>query len=107
LKSYVYERLFKHICTNKILVEEQFGFKSNSSTEKASYKLINEILQAMNNKFKVGGILYDLEKVFHCINHTILLDKLEFYGIKGKFLELIQSYLRDRFQKVNIENKNT
>jgi hypothetical protein len=83
----VYERLYKHICTNKILVEEQFGFKSDSSTEKASYKLINEILQAMNNKFKVGGILYDLEKAFHCINHTTLLDKLQFYGIKGKFLE--------------------
>jgi hypothetical protein len=31
---------------------------------------------------------------------TILLDKLEFYGSKGKFLELIQPYLRDRFQKL-------
>jgi hypothetical protein len=61
----------------------------------------------MNNKFKVGGILCDLEKALECINHTILLDKLEFYGIKGKFLELIQSYLRDRFQKVIFENKNT
>ena len=102
----VYERLYKNICTNKILVEEQFGFKSDSSTEKASYKIINEILQAMNNKFKVGGILCDLEKAFDCINHTIFLDKLEFYGIKGKFLELIQSYLRDRFQKLIVENKN-
>jgi hypothetical protein len=71
------------------------------------YKLINKILQAMNNKFKVGGILYDLEKAFDCINHTILLDKLQLYCTKGKFLELIQSYLRDRFQKVIIENKNS
>ena len=35
-----------------------------------------------------------------------MLDKLEFYGIKGKFLELIQSYLRDRFKKLIVENKN-
>jgi hypothetical protein len=61
----------------------------------------------MNNKFKVGGILCDLEQAFDCINHTILRDELKFYGIKGKFLELIQSYLRDRFQKVIIENKNS
>jgi hypothetical protein len=40
----VYERGYKHICTNKILVEEQFGFKSDSCTEKASYKLINETI---------------------------------------------------------------
>jgi hypothetical protein len=33
------------------------------------------------------------------------LDKLEFYGVKGKFLDLIQSFLQGRCQKVFI-NKN-
>jgi hypothetical protein len=43
--------------SNNILVSEQYDFRSNSSTEKASYKLINEILNALNNKILVGGIL--------------------------------------------------
>ena len=38
--------------------------------------------------------------------HPILLDKLEFYGIKGKFKTLIKSYLAGRYQKVIINNNN-
>jgi len=38
--------------------------------------------------------------------HGILVDKLQFYGISGKFLTLIQSYLRERQQKVLIDKIN-
>ena len=60
----------------------------------------------MNERRSLGGLFCDLEKAFDCVNHKILLDKLEFYGIRGKFLELIQSFLQERYQKVYI-NKNT
>ena len=45
----IYSRLYKNICTNNILVKEQYGFRINSSTEAASYDVINEILKAMNS----------------------------------------------------------
>jgi hypothetical protein len=38
----------KHININKNLVEEQFGFRLATSTDKASYRLINKILNAIN-----------------------------------------------------------
>jgi hypothetical protein len=76
----------------------------NSSTEAASYDVINYILKAMNNRFSVGGIIYDFEKVFDCVNHEILVHELQFYGIKGKSLALIQSYLRGRYQKYLLIN---
>jgi hypothetical protein len=40
------------------------------TTEKAIFKLINEVLKALN-KLMVGGIICDLEKAFGSINHNI------------------------------------
>jgi len=95
----IYSRLYKQLCTNNILVKEQYGFRINSSIGAASYNVINKILKAMNNKLIGGGLLCDLEKPFD-FYHGILVDNLEFYGISGKFLTLIQSYLRERYQKL-------
>jgi hypothetical protein len=59
---------------------------------------------AMNNKLLVGGILCNLQKAFDCVNHKILMDKLEFYGIQGKFKMLIESYLTGKYQRVIVGN---
>ena len=84
LEKVIYTRLYQHISQNNILVNEQYSFRNNSSTEKAPFKLINEILLALNNKLTVGGIFCDLEKAFDCLNDDTLLSKCEFYGFRGK-----------------------
>ena len=87
-------------------MKEQYGFRINSSTEAASYNEIGEILKAMNIRFSVGGIFSGLEKALDCVNHGILVDNVEFYGISGKFLTLIQSYVRGRYQQVVTDKIN-
>jgi hypothetical protein len=97
----------QHIATKNILAVEQFGFRSSSSTEKASYRLIDDILNALNNRMMVGGIFCDLQKAFCCVNHNVLLTKLEFYGITGITYKLIISYLQGRHQRVVLNNHSS
>jgi hypothetical protein len=82
----IHEILLQHNKVNKILVEEQFGFRPATSTDKASYRLINE-------RKVVGSIFCNLQMAFHCVINFILLTKLEFYGVTGTILKLIKSYL--------------
>ena len=56
----------------------------NNSTVKATFNLIIEILDSLNNNKKNGGIFCDLQRAFVCVNHDILLSKLGFYGVRGK-----------------------
>jgi hypothetical protein len=63
------------------------------------------VLNALNNKQIVGGIFYDLTKVFDCVDHDILIYKIEKYGIIGKGKKLIPSYIKGRYQRFIIDNK--
>ena len=62
----------------------------------ASYILLNEILTTLNNKQMVGGIFYYLHKAFDCVNHAVLLEKMKFYIVSGKFYNLVKSYFDGR-----------
>jgi hypothetical protein len=100
----ILSRLYQHVNEYHILAGEQFYFRRQSSTNKASYVLLNEILEALNKQKIVGGSFCDLKKAFDSVNHEILLNKLQFYGIVDKFHEfhdLITSYLTNRCQSSN------
>jgi len=90
-------QLHEHLNKHGILAEEQFRFRAVSTTNKAMYKLINETLNALNSKLIVGGIFFDLEKDFDCLNHSILLSKLQLYGVNGKANTWFESYLKNRY----------
>ena len=57
----LYNGLVTHITSNKILTNSQFGFRKNSS-DKAAYKLIHNILTALNDNKLVGGIFFLVER---------------------------------------------
>jgi uncharacterized membrane protein required for colicin V production len=64
--------------------------------DKIAYELSNELISVTDKK--LGGI-YDLVKVFVCVNHNTLLLKISWYEITGKANDWIKSYLVDRCQR--------
>lgn len=68
----------------------------------AIYELINEIVTNMDQKIPVTALFMDMTKAFDFVEHGILLNKLYKYGIRGKVLSLIKSYLAGRKQVTSI-----
>ena len=99
-------RILKHLAEYNILSNEQYGFREGLRTDNATYKLTTDILNAMNNKLLVGGIFCDLQKAFDCVNHSIPLSKLKFYGMNNKDLQICQLYLSNRYCRTTIYNEN-
>jgi len=69
--------------SNNILVNEQFSFHDNVSTDGAIFKLIELIFNVWNNKEYITCLFCDLTKAFGSTSHKLLILKLEFYGVKG------------------------
>jgi hypothetical protein len=57
-----------------------------TNSDKVTYELLNEILNALNNKLMVGGIFGDLETAFNCVSHNILLSNLNFMASVVQFI---------------------
>ena len=51
-----------------------------------------------------GSIFSDLEKASDSVNHDLLLSELPDCGISGKAKLLLESYLQNRHQRVQIIN---
>ena len=86
--------------------KKQIGFQLSHSTEHAILQLTNQIHEPFENNLYTSGVFIDLSKGFDTVNNSIILQKLEIYGIHGKNLEWFKSYLRNRKQYIQIDEKN-
>ena len=103
--SKVFERIIlkqmtEYFIENDLLFHGQYGFREKHSTELAAIELVDRISTAMDSGSIPFNIYIDLSKAFDCLNHSILLSKLNHYGVRGSALNLIRSYLQNRKQFV-------
>ncbi|XP_075157587.1 uncharacterized protein LOC142230850 [Haematobia irritans] len=99
----IHRQMFTYFEPNNFLYEHQYGFRKGCGTEEATMNVQNYICKMLDNGYSgVVGIFFDLSKALDMIDHGILLQKLYTYGLRGKELQLIESYLSDRKQFVQI-----
>lgn len=98
----VFDQLYSYVSRNKLLYKYQSGFRSVYSTVTALLDATNEWYTNMDNGLYNGVVFLDLKKAFDTIDHKILLEKLNLYGIQGKPLDWFQSYISNRFQICSI-----
>ena len=79
----VHFQLFQYFTNNKLLYPGQYGFITEYSTEFALNELIDRIYLELDAKKIPIAIFIDLPKAFDPINHSILICKLEHYGIRN------------------------
>ena len=72
------------------------------STELATIELVDRILSDIDNKLLPVVVFMDLSKAFDTLDHSILIHKLQYYGITGITLNWFKSYLSNRLQYVDI-----
>jgi len=86
---------------------ERYGYKRGLSTANASHGHTEIILSTLNNNRYIACVFCDLTKAFDCVNHELLLTKLQFYGVKGLLLGRFNSYLYHRKQRVELRFLDT
>jgi len=102
LERIVYNRLYKYLVTNNVLTPHQYGFQKSKSTELAVLELMDRLVASLANGNRCCGIFLDLSKAFDTINHSLLLTKLEHYGIRGLAHTWFKNYLSDRQQFTSV-----
>ena len=100
----IYNRMIDYLEKFDLITENQFGFRKNMSTEHALNYIYDNVVKNVDSGLYTCSIFLDLSKAFDTVNHDILLKKLSCFGIRGKFQELLRSYLTDRYQYTSIHN---
>ena len=96
----IHKRLIDFFVKNYILTKNQYGFRKGHSTSHCISHLNEKLIENLEKKHISAVLFIDLKAAFDTIDHDILIQKLEHYGVRGSALSLLESYLKNRKQYV-------
>ena len=98
-------RLVSFLSKQNTIFEHQFGFQKNKSTNFAILDIYNKLISSFETKKLACCIFLDFAKAFDTVDHTILIKKLRYYGVRGVASKWFESYLTNRSQVTKIGQK--
>ena len=105
--SKIFEKLmFKEMSQffDKIFSKYQCGFRKGFSTQQCLLAMLEKWKRSIDNGRSFGALLTDLSKTFDCLDHELLIAKLNAYGFHLSALKLIHDYLSNRKQRTKINS---
>ncbi|MES9950854.1 MAG: reverse transcriptase family protein, partial [Candidatus Thiodiazotropha sp.] len=100
LEHIVCSNIMKHLEKHSILSDRQHAFRKNHSCETQLVTVVNDWAKILDEGGQVDTFILDFEKAFDTPPHELLKCKLHGYGISGKTLLWIDSFLCYRQQRV-------
>ena len=101
------KHLVKHLEKNHLICGNQHGFRRGRSCLTQLLAHIDIILKNFLHGRDTDVIYLDYAKAFDKVDHQILLQKLYSYGVRGKLLMWLNSYLSNRWQTVVINGEHS
>ena len=104
----IYDQLYQYLERGRFLKADQSGFRALHSSATCLLKCTDDWYSGMDEEYSTGLISIDLKKAFDTVDHKILCQKLEHYGVVGGELSWFKSYLSNRkqFCRVNGVDSN-
>jgi hypothetical protein len=107
MEHIVHSHVISFLDHNNILSDMQHGFRKKRSCETQLITTVQDLATGLNNKQQIDAILLDFSKAFDKVPHRRLSAKLHHYGIRGKTLGWINSFLSHRQQQVVLDGKTS
>ena len=105
IERIVHVKLEKHMNSNNLNSDFQYGYKKGHSTETLLVKVVNDLMLSCDKNIPTLVMLLDLSAAFDTVDQEKLLKILQYeIGIGGTALKWFRSFLKGRTQKVKINS---
>jgi hypothetical protein len=105
LEHIIHSSVMTHLDQHNLLCQEQHGFRKGHSCESQLINTMHDLTSASDINKQTDMVIMDFEKAFDKVPHKRLLSKIHEYGIRGKLLSWITTFLTERMQRVVVNGE--
>ena len=102
LEKIIHNQLYQYLDVNNILSPNQYGFRKGLSTSIAIFDVLKELYENWNDKNFTGCIFIDFSRAFDTIDHQILAEKFDLYGLDSISQKFMFEYMSCRQHNTTI-----
>jgi len=100
LETVVHKQLVKYLESNELITLYQSGFRNGHLCETALQWVLRDWKNAIGDRQMIGVVFLDLKRTFEVVDRSILIRKLQRYGLRAVVLKWFRCYLEKGSQRV-------